>query len=237
MAEKISFPGFPRETLRFYSDIARHNNRTWFEAHKADYQEYVLAPAHDFVLALGTKLQALGKYIGYDAQTSGRGSIHRIYRDIRFSKDKTPYKTNLGINFWVGERKRGSVTPGFWFHLDKDGARIYSGMYEFSTEELRAFRTAVADAKQGLELTKKIAALEKNEGFTTGGEGYKRVPAGFDPNHKRADLLRYDSLYAAGPLIKPNLVASPKLLDACFAQCKVMFGLNEWLMRLKQSAY
>jgi uncharacterized protein (TIGR02453 family) len=233
MAGKISFPGFPKETLRFYGDLARHNNRTWFNAHKQDYLDYVLAPAHDFVLALGPKLQTMSKYINYDAQTSGRGSIHRIYRDIRFSKDKTPYKTNLGISFWLGERKRETVAPGFWFHLDKDGSQIYAGMYGFSPEELQAFRAAVADDKQGSELARKIAALEKNKGFATGGEFYKRVPVGYDPNHKRANLLRYDSLYAISPLLKPALATSAKLLDECFAQCKVMFGLTEWLLKLK----
>jgi uncharacterized protein (TIGR02453 family) len=236
MAEKITFSGFPKETLTFYRNLERHNNRTWFEAHKQVYLDRVLQPAHDFVLALGRKLQTLSPFIGYDAQTGGRGSIHRIYRDVRFSQDKTPYKVNLGILFWMGERKKTSVTPGFWFHLDKDGAQIYSGMYEFSPEELRAFRETVADGKKGADLKRRIAALEKNRGFSTGGEFYKRVPHGFDPQHPRADLLRYSALYAMGPLIKPAVVASPKLLDACYTQCRVMLGLNEWLMHFKQSA-
>jgi uncharacterized protein (DUF2461 family) len=121
--------------------------------------------------------------------------------------------------------------------LDKDGVQIYSGMYEFSPEELRAFRRAVADEKKGGELQRKISALEKNRGFGVGGETYTRVPKGYEPGHKRAELLKYASLYAISPLIKPTVVSSPKLVDECHAYCKVMFGLTEWLMRMKESAY
>ncbi|NTV51906.1 MAG: DUF2461 domain-containing protein [Candidatus Firestonebacteria bacterium] len=237
MVNEIDFTGFSPKVFHFYRDLALHNNRAWFEAHKQDYKGYVLAPAHDFVLALGKKLQTLSPYIGYDAQTGGRGSIHRIYRDIRFSKNKTPYKTNLGIFFWMGERRPGSVTPGFWFHLDAEGARFYAGMYEFSPEELRAFRAAVDDGRKGVGLKKMITALEKHKGYSVGGEFYKRMPGGFDPGHKRAELLRYNSLYAVSPLMKPSSVTSSKLLAECYAQCKVMYGLTEWLMKLKLASY
>lgn len=233
MKEKITFPGFPKETLRFYRDLGHNNNRAWFEAHKQDYLDNILAPAHDFVLAMGPKLQTLSPFVGYDAATGGRGSIHRIYRDIRFSKDKTPYKTNLGMLFWLGERKSQSVTPGFWIQVDKDGGQIYAGVYEFTSEEVRKFRETVDDGKKGAALKRLIMAVEKHAGFSVGGETYKRVPSGYDPNHPRANLLRYSALYIVGPPIKPAVVVSPEFMEVCFAQCKIMFGLTEWLMEFK----
>jgi hypothetical protein len=91
----------------------------------------------------------------------------------------------------------------------------------------------VDDASQGSKLKRLIAALEKHKGFSVGGETYKRVPVGYDPKHPRANLLRYSALYAIGPAIKPAVATSPKFLDECLAQCKVMFNLTRWLVEFK----
>jgi len=176
--------------LQFYENLAANNNREWFNAHKQEYLDYVLAPAVDFVIALGERLKTLSRAITYDTRTNGAGSIMRIYRDTRFSKDKTPYKTNLGIVFGQGGKKK-TESPGFYFHMDADGAVIYTGLPMLSKEVLTAYRDAVVDAKLGAELEKALASIRRAGTYEIGGEQSKRVPAGYDPEHKRADLLKH----------------------------------------------
>jgi uncharacterized protein (TIGR02453 family) len=231
-----SFQGFPAEGLKFLKDLAAHNRRPWFEAHKGIYQESLLRPAQAFVNALGESLHRAWPVIGYDDRTNGQGSLHRIYRDIRFSKDKTPYKTHLGIFFWYGSGKKDMNHPGFFFHLDAAGARVYSGMWEFSPEMLSAYRRAVDDKKTGAALAGLIAALKKKKGYEVGGEFYKRVPSGFDPESPRAGLLRFNALYAMGPKLNPAALKSASLVKACLDHCRALSGLNSWLQAVAKSA-
>ncbi len=106
MSKTPNFYGFPAEALRFLEELSKNNNREWFNAHKQEYQDHVLAPAQDFVLALGERLRTISAGIIYDTRTSGSGSILRTHRDIRFSKDKTPYHTYVRMVFWEGSRKK-----------------------------------------------------------------------------------------------------------------------------------
>ena len=146
MLEDYAFAGFPPECLRFFRGLARHNDRAWFGAHKADYERDVLVPARAFVVAMGARLRRLSPGLRVDPRTGGAGSIFRIHRDVRFSKDKRPYKTNLGILFWEGERKSGS---GYYFHLEPSGLELYVGMYAFDKDQLSAWRRAVDDPTSG----------------------------------------------------------------------------------------
>ena len=106
MTEVQPFYGFPREGVQFLEDLAHNNNREWFEAHRQDYREHLLAPAQSFVIALGQELKSISSAIEYDTRTNGSGSIMRIHRDVRFSKDKTPYYTYLRVVFWEGGHKK-----------------------------------------------------------------------------------------------------------------------------------
>ena len=123
MDTQLAFSGFPRAGLEFLSDLATHNDRTWFEAHKKIYQEMLLEPAQAFVMALGFRLQEISKGIHYDTRTDGRGVLMRIHRDIRFSQDKTPYNTHLRGLFWEGERKKNE-SPAFGFQIDATGMSL-----------------------------------------------------------------------------------------------------------------
>jgi len=231
MSEK--FNGFPRAT-GFFRTLEHNNNREWFNAHKQNYLEAVEAPAQSFVEALGARLKSI--YPKINAVPGGvSGSVMRIYRDVRFSKDKSPYKTNLGIVFWEGDGKKTDC-PGFYFHLDKDGSAFYFGQYFFPPSVLPAYREAVDNSKFGPELEKILAAVAKVGDYKSAGEEYKRVPSEYSADHKRADLLRRKGVMFRAPDFPAEVVASPKLVDACFEQAKIALPLHKWLVKLNQRA-
>lgn len=231
MAQKLDFRGFPEEAFAFYRQLAENNNREWFQAHKSDYEDYVLLPASAFVVALGSRLKERNGTIHYDPRTNGQGSIKRIYRDLRFSKDKTPYKTNLGIRFWQGVKGGSGPSPGYFMHLEVSGADLYSGIHGFPKPVLTAYRAAVDRESTGAQLEAVLSDL-RGARYEVGGEMLKRVPREYDPDHARAPLLRYKSLHARGPHISPDVVTSSDLVATCLTQCETMAPLNDWLAAL-----
>ena len=100
------FNGFLAAGLQFLADLEVNNEKEWFEAHKDVYQSQLLEPATNFITAVGERLQSISNQIRYDTRTNGSGSLMRIYRDTRFSKDKTPYKTAVSGMWWQGEGKK-----------------------------------------------------------------------------------------------------------------------------------
>lgn len=235
MRSETAFSGFPEEGLAFYQALAANNNREWFQAHKQDYIDYVQAPAVAFIMTLGERLKTLSDGIRYDTRTNGAGSLLRIYRDIRFSKDKTPYKTNLGIILWQGEGKK-TECPAFYFHMEADAGQMHCGMHHFGKPMLAAYRDAVIDDKMGAELEDALAKVKGAGSYRIGGEHYKQVPRGYDPAHRRVGLLLYNGLSASAPPLAPSLVTSPDLVEVCFQQCRDMAPLFHWLVKLYRQA-
>jgi uncharacterized protein (TIGR02453 family) len=228
-----TFSGFPVECLQFFDDLRKNNNREWFQEHKQNYTDYVLEPAKRFVLALGDRLKIISKGIIYDTRMSGIGSVLRIYRDMRFSKDKTPYNTRLRIFFWEGAKKK-MENPGYFFVLDENGAKLYTGIHRFLKPMLTAYREAIIDTKLGDALEALLNDLKKSGAYEIGGTHYKRVPRGFDPGHQRADLLKFNGLYVSTPMIDPKTVTSSDLLDVCFDHCQKLAPLHKWLVNLRK---
>ncbi|NIM92866.1 MAG: TIGR02453 family protein [Anaerolineales bacterium] len=229
MAENGQFQGFPEQAMTFFAELKNNNDREWFNERKEVYQKEILAPAQDFVVALGDRLKLLSAGIEYDTRTNGRGSIMRIYRDIRFSKDKSPYKTNLGIMFWEGKRKK-TENPGYFFHMDDSGAILYAGLYQFPKVYMNAYRNAVIDEELGNELETLINEMTRNGEYKVGGEHYKRVPRGYDAQHPRGQLLRHNGLWSESPKIDAGIVANPDLVDVCFDHASMMLPLHRWLV-------
>jgi uncharacterized protein (TIGR02453 family) len=231
MSKTPDFYGFPAEALRFLEELAKNNNREWFNARKQEYQDYVLGPAQDFVLALGERLRTISAGIIYDTRTSGSGSILRIYRDIRFSKDKTPYHTYLRMVFWEGNRKK-MENPGFFVGLEPSGAGVYAGMYGFPKPFLAAYRDAVVDEELGAELEQVLESVKSAGEYTIGREHYKRVPRGYDAEHKRAELLKYNALYSHKSQIPSETILRPEFVEVCFEHCWNMAPLHQWLVKV-----
>ena len=111
---------------------------------------------------------------------------------------------------------------------------MYAGMHVFPKALLPAYRDAIVDDTLGAELSGAMDAVRCAGDYEVGGEHYKRVPRGYDPEHGRADLLRYDGLYAISPTIEPALLTKPELVDACFEHCRNMAPIQQWLAKVSQ---
>ena len=229
-----TFTGFPQEGLNFLAKLAENNDRDWFNANKQTYLDNIVAPAVTFIETLGDRLQFISPHIQYDTRTNGQGSLMRIYRDVRFSKDKSPYKTWVGIRFWEGAGKK-TECPGFFLWIESDKAGLYTGIYGFPKPLLKAYRDAVASDELGSELDSALEAVRETGDYKIGGEHYKKVPRGFDPDHPRADLLKYNAIYASSPQIEPSQLGSPALIDICMDHCENMAPLHRWMVKVNQS--
>lgn len=225
------FTGFPQEGLQFLADLAMHNERSWFETHRDVYQTTLLEPAQAFVTALGTKLHTMNKDIHVDTRTDGSGVLMRIHRDTRFSPDKTPYKTNISGLFWEGSAKK-TESPAFGFQLDATGMGLMAGIFKFPPAMLASFRAAVIEDHSGTELENALETVRRAGKYEIAGEHYKRIPAGYDANHERADLLRYDGLYVFSPRIQVSDLLTPALVDICYAHFQNMAPVQQWLVKM-----
>lgn len=228
---KHGFSGFSPETVQFYKDLAENNSKAWFETNKPVYNELIVEPAKAFILETGEKLSAFVPGLIYNTKTNGSGSLFRIYRDTRFSQDKSPYKTHMGILFWDGPNKKVE-NPGFYFHLDAEGLKLYMGLYQFPKDILIKYREAVVDDKSGEALSKALEKVTAVDGIKLGWEHYKRVPRGFDPEHPRAELLKYNSLGTEYDCGLPDELYSENLVDYCIDHWQKTLPLYQWLKTL-----
>jgi uncharacterized protein (TIGR02453 family) len=168
----MAFRGWPLEALDFYEGLEADNSKTYWTAHKAVYEEKVLAPMTALLAELEPEF--------------GAGKIFRPYRDVRFSADKSPYKTAIGATLELGG----------YVQLSAKGLAAGAGMYQMGPAELDKYRRAVADEHSGQRLRRLVEALEARKIQVVGHETLKTVPRGYDREHPRADLLRHKGLVA-----------------------------------------
>lgn len=235
MGSLSTFTGFPQEGIQFLADLAAHNERSWFDVHREVYHSALLEPAQAFVMALGTQLQTIFQGIHVDTRTDGSGVLMRVHRDTRFSPDKTPYKTNISGLFWEGSAKK-TESPGFGFQFDATGMGLMAGIFKFPPAMLAAYRAAVVDDASGTELENVLEEAQRTDIYEIAGEHYKRVPSGYDPNHKRAWLLRYDGLYVFSPHIPVSDLLTPAIVDICYSHFQHMAPIQRWLTEIPNQA-
>ena len=229
MTDTNSFKGFPTECIQFFTELEIHNDKNWLETHRKDYEEYVLNPARQFVLAMGERLKKVSPGIVADPRIDK--SIFRIYRDTRFSKNKSPYKTNLGIYFWEGTHKK-FTSSGYYFHLEPTNIFLGTGIYKPDADMLKTFRNALIDDKKGAGFTRAKNKVMKYNKYSLGGKHYKRVPREYDPDHKNAEFLLYNGFYAYEEIAVPKILHSKKLVDFCFKRWNEMSPIHKWLMKI-----
>ncbi len=174
-----SFTGFDPAALDFLRDLGEHNDRAWFEAHRADYEGLLLLPARELVIALGERLAAIAPGVNADPRVNG--SILRINRDTRFSNDKRPYKTHLDLWLWEGDGP-SRASSGFFLRLEADRVGYGAGMHHFEKGMLAAYRAAVDDPKRGPALQRAVKKATAS-GALVGREQWKRVPAPYAADH------------------------------------------------------
>jgi len=188
----MAFNGFPPDAAAFLAELARGNNRVWFQANKDRYERSVRGPAIAFIEAMAGPLERVSRHIYADPSPTG-GSLMRIYRDTRFSPDKTPYKTNIGIQF-RHERCDDVHAPGLYFHIDPKECFLACGMWRPPADALAAIRARIAEHPDIWLAARDNKAFVKTWGRVT-GDALKRPPRGFDLDHpciediKRKDFL------------------------------------------------
>jgi uncharacterized protein (TIGR02453 family) len=203
------FRGWPEECQRFFIGLELDNSKRYFDANRLVYEEAVKGPMVALVASLEDEY--------------GPGKVFRPNRDVRFSKDKSPYKTNIAATAGMGGN-------GGYLSLDARGLTVAAGRYELTPEQLAKFRKRVAADSSGAPLAAIVAKLEKS-GYQMGGEQLKRVPAGLPQDHPRARLLRHKLLY-----IYKNFGLQPWLGTAAARKQIVKVWsdaepLNDWLKR------
>ena len=226
---EFQFAGFAPEARQFLRDLKRNNDREWFKARKADYERHVRGPMLRLVGELGISIAEHSPGYMRDA----RKSVYRIYRDIRFSKDKSPYKTPAAAVFPPNGLARHEGA-GFYFQFSSDELLVGGGVYAPSSASLRKIREQVASDPRELR------AILADRGFagsfgSLDGATLKRVPRGFARDHSAADLLVYKQFLAgvelpAAEIEKPTIGS---LLDRHF---RLLAPLLEYLNRPLRAA-
>jgi uncharacterized protein (TIGR02453 family) len=203
-----AFTGFTEAALDFYDDLEMDNTKSFWEAHKAVYTESVKAP-----------MTALTEALEKDF---GKAKVFRPFRDVRFAKDKTPYKTNQGAFVGAGP------ACGWYVEISARGVRTGAGFYDASAADLARIRESIAHEATGKQLQRILNKLEK-AGFTIGGDRLKTSPRGYDADHPRIELLRHRSLTVGHDYGFEPVIHTPELVDAVRKDWKAARPLVEWV--------
>ena len=204
----VRFEGFPVAGLDFYEDLELDNTKSFWEANKHIYKESVEAPMKALCAALEPEF--------------GAAKIFRPYRDVRFAKDKTPYKIHQGAFVAVAPE------TGWYVELSARGVRTGAGFYEADSARLAAFREAVADKRTGLALKRILAKLQRG-GFEISGDQLKTAPRGYDKDHPRIELLRHKQLFAGRSLGFEPIIHTPDLMAEIRSDWLACKPLVTWL--------
>ena len=217
---RSAFPGFPAEGLAFFSSLQRNNRREWFQPRKAIFEASMKQPMRELVVAVNSAMKSFApEYV-----TDPDKAIYRIYRDTRFSKDKTPYKDHLAASF---SRRGDKAGAGYYFAVSHKEVAIGGGIYMPEPETLRAMRQHVAEHHE--EFRKIAGARAVRQLFTAvQGEQLSRVPKGYASDHPAADILRMKQylLYVELP---PDLATTPALYTEVVKHFRAMTPLVEFL--------
>jgi uncharacterized protein (TIGR02453 family) len=208
---------FDPEFFGFLVELAANNDREWFAANKERYEEEVLEPALAFIEDFGYRLAEISPQLRADSRRVG-GSLFRIYRDTRFSRDKTPYKTHTGMHFRHVAAKDVHA-PGYYLHLAPDSVFAGAGIWRPDTQTCNKIREAIVAKPKAWR-----AATIGNDAFVArfggvGGEQLKRVPSSFDPDHEFSDDLRRKG-WTASIELSQQIATTPGFLDVYTGICE-----------------
>lgn len=207
---------FSTKTFAFLRDLAANNERDWFKANQDRYEAQVRQPALDFIEEFADPLYGISPHFVADARKVG-GSMFRIHRDTRFSKDKTPYKTGVGIQFRHVATKDDVHAPGFYLHIEPGSCFAGSGLWKPQTVDAYKIRQAIAEDPSGWN---KAAHRKKmSDEFSLDGESLKRPPKGFDPEHPLMEDLKRKDFIAGRTLTQTQVVSEDFLFDYA-AMCR-----------------
>jgi uncharacterized protein (TIGR02453 family) len=221
------FEGFADDDAKFFRALARKNDRAWFVSHKAEFEQGWNAPMKQLLAQVRGAIDKSYAHCDLDEP-----KVFRIFRDVRFSKDKSPYKTHIGgyIPLRRSGKKSTDVPMALYFHVGATERFGAAGHYMMDPDSLVRFRTAVADEKRGKDLSKILATLAKKGLLPDSHDRYKRVPKGFDPDHPRAEMLKRKGLVVTFPALPKGMLEAPSLVKWVADQSKAAAPLVEWLV-------
>jgi uncharacterized protein (TIGR02453 family) len=202
------------ELFSFFGDLKQNNNRDWFQANKQRYETWVREPLLNFITDFGIRLPEISPHYVADARRSG-GSLFRINRDIRFSKDKSPYKTAAGVQF-RHESGKDVHAPGFYLHLEPGAVFAGVGIWHPDTKTLGKIRDAIVDDPDRWQEV--IGGQAFTETYALGGDSLKRAPKGYDPDHPLIEDLRRKDFIASTELSEQD-VCTADFIDHYFEIC------------------
>lgn len=223
-----AFAGFRPAALKYLRSLKRHNERAWFEAHRATWEQEVLGPMREFVEEMDDRLARFAPEICGDA----RRSIFRIDRDVRFSSDKRPYKTHSACWFFhrdsdarVGHDGGGA---GFYFHLEPGGGEIGGGLWRPGRDVLAKLRDAIVEDPKGFARVADSTSMRRRYGGISTNYMLSRLPRGFAEPHPAARWLRYRS-FTAGRSMTDSEMIRPDLATRVAREYAAILPLVRWL--------
>jgi uncharacterized protein (TIGR02453 family) len=219
------FRGFPEEGLQFLRRLKRNNNRRWFQARKEEYKELVRFPMECLIASLAQRMADVAPEIEFHPKRS----IFRIYRDTRFSKNKTPYKTNIAASFELRGRKSILDSPGLYLGIEPGEIYAGGGLYMPAGPQLKAIRNAmVADPDAWLAIAEDKQFVRRYEGIE--GEKLVHAPLGYPKDHPMIEYLRYKQFYA-GKVLDESACLTPRFLGTVEKVFRDILPLVRWLAR------
>jgi uncharacterized protein (TIGR02453 family) len=208
---------FDKRTFDFLAELKQKNDRAWFGSNKERYEQDLKEPFLEFITDAGPRLHKISKHIVADPRPVG-GSLFRIYRDTRFSKDKSPYKTHAGAHFQVGGK--GVHGPGYYLHLEPGQCFVTGGMWMPEPATLQQVRERIVDKPSEWKAIR--------SGIDDGHDALKRPPRGFDPDHPFIEDLKRKSFTSSVRLTQKQ-VTGPGLMDDFIDACKQIAPLMKFL--------
>ncbi len=215
---------FTPRTFVFLSELAANNNREWFRANKSRYDHDVKEPALRFISDFAEPLKEISPHFRADPRANG-GSLFRIYRDTRFSKDKSPYKTHTGIHF-RHEAYRDAHAPGYYLHIQPGNCFMGGGIWRPAGPTLRKIREAID--KDGDAWREASCDPQFRATFELAGDSLIRAPKGFSVDHPLIEDLRRKDFIGVAPLSEDALM-SPGFLDTFTRLCRAASPFQRWL--------
>jgi uncharacterized protein (TIGR02453 family) len=214
------------ELFRFFRQLERNNEREWFQKNKKRYESVVRDPLLELVSDFAPRLHEISPHLVADPRPVG-GALFRIYRDVRFSNDKTPYKTAAGVRF-PHEDTKSVHAPGFYLHLEPGSVFAGAGVWRPEAATLQKIRDEIVADPKGF--TRSISGKAFKAQCTLGGESLKRPPKGYDPDHPLIEHLKRKDFIASVPFTEADACREdfPRRLAAAF---RVMAPFNGYLTR------
>ncbi len=206
---------FGTELFEFLRELRRNNHREWFQSNKERYELSIKEPALRFISDFGPRLRTISQQYVADPRPVG-GSLFRIYRDVRFSKDKSPYKTAVGIQF-RHKHAKNVHTPGFYLHLEPDECFVGLGIWHPDGATLAKVRAFLVEDPDAWRRTIRVDGF--SDRFQLAGDSLKRAPRGYDADHPLIDDLKRKDFIAVAP-IDQTRVTAPDFLDHFEELCR-----------------